>query len=83
MSYYNESRIPPEYRPLSPWAYFGLTILYSVPVVGWIFLIVFAISGSNINRRNHARSFFCVYAIVAILWIIALITGVAAKYLPF
>lgn len=80
-----DSRIPPEYRPLSAWAYFGLTLLYSIPVIGWIFLIVFAISGGNINRRSHARSFFCMYLVVIIAFIVMKLTGVTAQYLhlPF
>ena len=72
----NDYRLPPELEPLSPWAYFGLSLLYSIPVIGWIFLIVFAISGSNINRRNHARSFFCVYVVAIILFVILLILRV-------
>lgn len=35
------SRLPEKYRPLSAWAYWGLTLLFSVPVVGFIFLIIF------------------------------------------
>lgn len=56
-----------QYAPLSPWAYFGLQILFSIPIVGFIFLIIFSISSSNINRRNFARSFWCVYVIAAIV----------------
>ena len=59
--------LPVEYRPLSPWAYFGYNILFSIPVIGFIFLLVYAFSNSNINRRNYARSFFCVYAILVIM----------------
>ena len=51
--------IPAENRPLSPWAYFGLQILFAIPVVGFIFLIVFSCSRANINRRNFARSYWC------------------------
>ena len=64
--------IPPQYRPLSPWAYFGLNILFSVPVVGLVFLIVFAFNKSNINRRNFARSFFCLLLIVVVIGLIVL-----------
>jgi len=71
------NEIPEAYRPLSPWAYFGLDILYSIPLVGWIFLIVHAVSSGNINRRNFARSFFCVYVIVIVLIIIGAIAGVS------
>ena len=47
-----------KYAPLSPWAYWGLTILFSIPVVGLVFLIIFSINGNNINRRNFARSYW-------------------------
>ena len=61
------SMLPPEFEPISSWGYVGYTILFSFPVVGLIFLIVFAFSGKNINRRNFARSYFCViYAILAV-----------------
>ena len=52
---------------LQPWTYFGLGILYSLPLVGWIFLIVHAVSSQNLNRRNYARSYFCVYVLAIIL----------------
>ncbi len=62
-------------RPLSPWAYFGYTILFAIPVIGWIFLIMFALSDRNINRRNFARSYFIVLLVVVIIYLIALWTG--------
>ncbi len=62
--------IPEENEPLSPWAYFGLQILFSVPVVGFIFLLIFTFNGSNINRRNFARSYWCGILVVAILCVI-------------
>lgn len=67
--------IPAEYQPLSPWAYFGYNILYSIPIIGWFFMIVFAIDSTNINRRNFTRSFFVIYVILAVLFIILLTTG--------
>ena len=73
--------LPEEYRPLSAWAYFGYNILYSIPIVGWIFLIVFALDGSNINRRNFSRSFFIVYLIFAIFFMVALWTGLMVEIL--
>ena len=54
----SEDDLPEEYRPLSPGAYFGLQILYCIPIVGFIFLIVFSFSNSNINRRNFTRSYW-------------------------
>lgn len=51
--------LPPQNRPLSGWAYFGLKLLFAAPIVGFIFLIVFSFSRGNINRRNFARSYWC------------------------
>ena len=58
--------IPSKYQPLSPWAFFGLSILFSIPVVGFIFLIVFSFNDSNLCRRNFARSYWCALAVAAI-----------------
>ena len=54
-------------RPLSPWASFGLEILYTIPIIGIIFLIVHAIGANNINKRNFARSYFCFVIVIAII----------------
>ena len=61
--------LPDQYKPLSPWAYFGLNLLFAVPIVGFIFLIVFSFKKTNINRRNYARSFFCALLIAAAVFI--------------
>ncbi|MGI6264565.1 MAG: hypothetical protein ACOYJY_03760 [Acutalibacteraceae bacterium] len=74
-----EDSLPPQYKPLGAWAYFGYTILFSIPIVGFILLLVFSFSDANINRRNFARSYWCALLIVAIVTaviaLIALITG--------
>lgn len=62
-------QLPEQYRPLSALAYFGHSLLFSIPVVGLICLIVFGISDKNINRRNFARSYWIIYAIVIIIMI--------------
>lgn len=76
-----ENKIPEKYSPLSPWAYFGLQILFAVPIVGFVFLIVFSINKSNINRRNFARSYWCKLIIAAIaigvVLVVALIMGIS------
>ena len=53
-------QIPEEYQPLSPWAYFGLQILFSI-------------KGSNLNRRNFARSYWCSLIIVGAVLLIVLL----------
>ena len=67
--------IPPQNRPLSGWAYWGLDLLFAVPIVGFIFLIVFTFSSGNINRRNFARSKWCWFIIYAIIVLILIATG--------
>lgn len=63
----------PRYEPLTAWEYFWLEFLYAIPFIGFIFLIVFSISGANINRRSHARSHFCGLILVLIVLGIGLI----------
>ncbi|MDE7454588.1 MAG: ABC transporter permease [Clostridia bacterium] len=69
------AQLPDKYRPLGAWGYFGYTLLFSIPVVGFICLIIFACSGSNINRRSFARSYFCGLILVAIVIGIIVIAG--------
>ena len=56
----NYDNIPQNYRPISAWGYVGYQILFSIPLIGFILLIVFSFDSSNINRRNFARSYFCI-----------------------
>ncbi len=67
--------IPSEYRPLSPWAYFGYGILFNIPIIGFILLIIFSLDNSNINRRNYARSYWCIYILVIIFIIVLTVLG--------
>ena len=71
--------LPNEYKPIKAWGYFGYNLLFSIPLVGFILLIVYSFDNSNINRRNYARSFFCallIGAIIGIIWFV--IFGLAA-----
>ena len=72
----NNQNIPNEYRVLSPWAYFGYNLLFSIPLVGFILAIVFAFDSSNLNRRNYARSFFCGLLIAVIILVAFLFLGI-------
>ena len=70
------NNIPSEYRVLSPWAYFGYSILFAIPLIGFILAIVFAFDNSNLNRRNFARSYFCGLLIAVILIVLfAILVG--------
>ncbi len=73
-------QIPPEYTPISMWGYFGYELLFNVPVVGFIFLIIYSFGGTqNKNLKNFARSYFCFIVIMFILlMVIIAICGAAA-----
>ncbi|MBR4880778.1 MAG: hypothetical protein IKU19_02525 [Clostridia bacterium] len=73
-----EASLPSKFKPMSPWAYFGLNILFSIPVVGFIFLMIFTFNDSNRNRRNYARSYWCSLIIVAIVAVIITVIAVVA-----
>ncbi len=66
-----------EFRPLSPWAYFGYSVLFTVPFIGLIVNLVFCFSSENINRRNYARSFWCAYLLAAIIIAVFLVAAPA------
>lgn len=77
-----EADLPGHLAPLSPWAYFGLQLLFAIPIVGFVFLIVFSCSKGNINRRNFARSYWCgliiaAVAIVVVLLVVLIIAAIA------
>lgn len=77
--------LPAENRPLGAWTYFWLQVLFAVPVVGFVFLIVFSCSDANINRRNFARSHWCALLvgviILAIFLVAAFVLGVSLESL--
>lgn len=82
---FTEDMLPEQYRPLSGWAYFGLSLLFSIPIVGFVFLIVFSFSRGNINRRNYARSYWCALlvavALVVVVAVVALALGASLESL--
>lgn len=70
-----------QYRLLSPWAYVGYGILFTLPVIGWILAIVFALNDDNLNRSNFARGYWCgvlvAVIVVVILSIVGMVMGVS------
>ena len=79
----NNVVIPSQYKPVSPWAYIGYNLLFGLPLIGVIMIFVFAFNNENLNRRNYARSYLYLWAIVLgisivvgiIVLIIALVAG--------
>ena len=75
----NTRNIPAEYTPISMWGYFGYTILFNIPIIGWICIIIFALTAQNLNLRNFARSQFCVFIIWLVLICLAAVSGIFAN----
>lgn len=72
-----EAELPEKFKPLGAWSYFWLSILFSIPVVGFIFLMIFTFSDGNRNRRSFARSYWCGLLILAIIFSVYLILALA------
>ena len=57
---------------LSPWQYLWTFFLLNLPVVGMILLVVWACGGTYYhNRRNIARAYLLLAAIVAVVALLA------------
>ncbi|MBQ1505606.1 MAG: zinc ribbon domain-containing protein [Erysipelotrichales bacterium] len=65
--------IPAAYRPTGGFGYFGYSLLFMIPVIGWIAAFVFSFNNHNISRRNFARC--------ASIWIILCIAVITALVL--
>ena len=62
------------YAVISLWGYLGTYLLLSIPVVGLILTLVWAFGGAhNQNRRNLARAMLLAYAIVVVLYLVAVL----------
>ena len=71
------NNITEEYRPISPWGYIGYQILFSIPIIGFICILIYAFgdSNKNINLRNFAKSYIYVYLIIVLPLVILSIIG--------
>lgn len=69
--------IPSEYRPIGPWKFFWLQILYTIPIVGFIFIIINSIRRDNYCKRNHARSYlFMIIISAAVSLFVSILMGI-------
>ena len=78
-SEFDSFSVPPELKPIGTFGYIGLQILFAIPIIGWIFLIVFCFSDANINRRNYARAQIVGFFLFLIVMVILVVTGVAGQ----
>lgn len=51
--------------------FFGLTLLFAIPVVGFIMIIIMSFAPRNKTVKNYARSYLIAFAIIIALGIAA------------
>ena len=74
-----EAALPEEYRPISMWGYIGYSLLFGIPLVGFILAIVYAFGGTqNVNLKNYSKAYFVLYLIGIGLGLLIVLIAVAA-----
>ncbi len=58
-------------RPISAWGYVGYSVLWAIPVIGWIFWLCAALWAINQNKKNYARSYVCGVLMIIFLALVA------------
>ena len=56
---------------IGAWHYVGLEILYSIPVIGWIILVVHCFMPERENRMHFARHYFARLLLALVILVIA------------
>lgn len=74
-----EEDIPEKFRPMGAWSFFGWSLLFSIPFVGFILVIVFSSIQTNICRRNFARAYLCALMVMGIAVATVLIFAVLPR----
>ena len=66
-------------KPISAWGYVGYNILWAIPVLGWLLWLGAALFAKNQNKKNYARSYFCVFLLVLLVAVVAAVGVFAAS----
>jgi hypothetical protein len=80
---------PPKSSPyavMGTGAYIGHSILFAIPVVGWLICVIMAFSAKNLNKRHYARAVLIFLVIGAVLsvslyFLFSWVWDAAAEYL--
>ena len=67
--------LPAEFKPIGAWSYFWLGILYTLPIIGFIFLLIHTFGAKNVNVKSFARSHWIPVLLSGSLILILLIIG--------
>lgn len=63
--------LPNEYRPMGAWGYFWHSVLFLIPIIGWIALLICAFNSYSIPCRSFARSYFVAFFLISSILLVA------------
>ncbi len=72
-------------KTVSFWAFLGMIVLFSIPVLGWIAALIFIFAGKTKTIKNFAGAsitYITVHAIASLLLLSVLVTSVFGLILP-
>lgn len=74
--------VPPvgKYAPTSVMAFFGMIILFSVPIIGWITCFVLCFAAKKQSTKNFARALTILFLVCVIL--LSILTVITVLVLP-
>ncbi len=62
------------YEPITAWGYIGILVLLMIPVIGWIFAIVWACGGCRkLNKRNLSRGYLIILGLLGVFCLCAVL----------
>ena len=64
-------------KPISAWGYVGYSILWAIPVLGWLIWLCTALFSRNQNKKNYARSYVCGVILVVLIAVVAVVASLA------
>ena len=64
-------------KPISAWGHVGYSLLWAIPVIGWIIWFCMALGSRNQNKKNYARSKFCGILAIVLFAVVAVVAALA------
>ena len=64
-------------KPISAWGYVGYSILWAIPVLGWLIWLCTALFSRNQNKKNYARSYVCGVILVELIAVVSVVASLA------